>query len=298
MQWLSTLAHPLVALFSVSSNGLLKLLGGHGHAEQPVSAEEIKAMLQEGTAAGVFERAEQTMVGNVFRLDELRVSAIMTPRMQIAYLDLDDSDDANRAVLVSGRFRTLPVCRGGLDNILGLLDTKAFLARSLSGEPPDIAKVTHTAVFIPETVSPIQMLETLRRQRAHTALVLDEYGSVEGIVTLSDLLQAIISDPTEVGVDESDDAVQRQDGSWLLDGRLSLERVSTLLQLGHSLGSAECGYHTLGGLSMDRLGRVPRTGDRFNWRGLAFEVVDMDGNRVDRLLVQAITAQPADGPDA
>ncbi len=291
MQVLSMLAHPLVVLFSVSSNALLKLLGGNRGLEQPVSAEEINLMLQEGAAAGVFERAEETMVGNVFRLDDLRVTAIMTPRLQIAYLDVNDSDDENHAVLIEGRFQTLPVCRAGLDEVLGFLDTKAFLAKSLRGEHANIAEVTHPPVFIPETVSLIRLLETLKKQNSHMALVVDEYGSVEGMVTLTDLLDAITGDLHADDSNSSEDAVQREDGSWLLDGRIAVDRVSSLLKLEQSLASPELGYSTLGGLVMDRVGHVPKTGDHFEWKGLRFEVVDMDANRVDRVLVQAAVAK-------
>jgi putative hemolysin len=285
MEMLSRLAHPLVALFSLSSNGLLRLLGGQPVAQPSVSEDEIRVMLQQGTAEGVFAKTEEAMVGNVFKLDDLRVTAIMTPRLDIRFLDVEDGIEENHRVLIEGKYQTLPVCRGSLDDVLGLLDAKDFLARTLRNEQPRIEDAMHATVFVPETISTIQLLETLRRRRSHVALIIDEYGSVEGMVTLTDLLEAIIGDLPGAEPTDASDAVQREDGSWLLDGMISLDRVSELLRLTHSLDSDEHDYHTLGGLVMDQLGRVPATGDQFNAHGLRFEVVDMDGNRVDRVLV-------------
>jgi putative hemolysin len=294
---LARIAHPLVALFSLSSNLLLRLIGGKPQDEPPVTEEEIRVMLQQGADAGVFRKSEETMLGNVFKLDDLRVTAIMTPRHEIRLLDVDDPESECRAVLTEGRFQTLPVCRGGLDGVLGLLDTKDYLARTLRNETPSLEDAMHPAVFVPESISTIQLLETLRRRNSHVALVVDEYGSVEGMVTLTDLLEAIVGEIPGAQASAADDAVQRADGSWLFDGVLSLDRVSNLLQLSETLDSADNDYHTLGGLVMDRLGRVPSTGDCFEWAGLRFEVVDMDGNRVDRVLVAKL-APGAPSPTA
>ena len=287
MQILSKVAHPLVVLFSISSNALLWLLGGKKDDSPPVTEEEIKVLLQQGAEAGVFEKSEQKMLGNIFRLDDLRVTAIMTPRMDIRFLDLEDSLEDNHQILSEGSHQTMPVCRGGLDSILGLLDSKEYLAKMLRNESADLESSVHPAVFVPESVSTIQLLETLRRKKAHMALVVDEYGSIEGMVTLADLLEAIIGDLPGANHDGDDDAVQRADGSWLMDGLISLDRVQTLLH-SQSLESEEHDYNSLGGLVMHQLGRVPSVGDLFDFRGLRFEVVDMDGSRVDRLLVLTI----------
>jgi len=288
MLTLARIAHPLVALFSLSSNLLLRLIGGKSENEPPVTEEEIRVMLQQGADAGVFRKSEETMLGNVFKLDDLRVTAIMTPRHEICLLDVEDSESENRAVLIQGKFQTLPVCRGGLDGILGLLDTKDYLARMLRDEAPSLEDAMHPALFVPESISSIQLLETLRRRNSHFALVVDEYGAIEGLVTLTDLLEAIVGDIPGAQQSSADEAVQRADGSWLFDGVLPLDRVSNLLQLTETLDSSDIDYHTLGGLVMDRLGRVPSTGDCFEWAGLSFEVVDMDGNRVDRVLVSKL----------
>lgn len=287
MDLLSRLTHPLVALFSVTSSALLHLMGAKRADGPPVTEEEIKVMLQQGADAGVFKHSEQTMVDNVFRLDDLKVKAIMTPRLEITFLDVDDSDEENLSTLAQGKFQTLPVCQGGLDQIIGMLDAKDFLGRTLRGEQPQLADVIHPALFVPETITPNQLLATLRRQKSYVALVVDEYGSVEGMVTLTDLLEAIIGDLPGSAA-RTDEAVQREDGSWLLDGMLPLSRLIALFELSAPIHDHEAGYHTLGGFVMAILGRVPAVGDRFEHKGLRFEVMDMDDNRVDRILVDRV----------
>jgi len=293
MHWLSRLTYPLVRLFSLSSAVLLGLLGARGSNEPPVTEEEIKSMLKEGTEAGVFEHAEQAMVGNVFRLDDLRMTAIMTPRPDIAFLDLDDPPAVNREKLATGNYLTWPVCRDGLDQVVGVLDAKDLLRRVLSGAELDIEAALRPVLFVPESISPMQLIETFRRRRTTVALVVDEYGGVEGVVTLSDLLEAIVGDlPWETTGEDEDAAVRRDDGSWLLDAGLPLDRLQAIFPQAQA-PDARAGYHTLGGLVMDRLGRIPSVGDRFDWGGLRFEVVDMDRRRVDRLLVAPLHGSAA-----
>jgi len=288
MALLARVAHPLVILLSGSSNLLLRLLGAGGSRKAEVSEEEVRMLIAQGAASGVFRAAEEAMVGNVFRLDDIRLAAIMTPRPDILWLDLEDSVEDNHALLRRGRFQTLPVCRGSLDEVAGLLDAKDYLARCLAGEPAEFQALLHPAVFVPETISPIQLIETLKRKGSHLALVVDEYGSVEGLVSLTDLLEAIIGDLPDRSSDAVNAAVQREDGSWLLDGMLALDRVAQLLGAAQGLVPEESDYHTLGGLVMDRLGRVPEVGAVFEYRGLRFEVVDMDGTRVDRVLAARV----------
>lgn len=295
MDLLSRLAHPLVALFSIASSALLHLLGARRPDEPPVTEEEIKVMLQQGTDAGVFEHSEQAMVGNVFRLDDLRVTAIMTRRRDITFLDLEDSDAENLATLSEGRYQTLPVCRGGLDDVVGLLDAKDFLGRTLKGDKPSLADVVHKALYVPETISPNQLLTTLRRHRSYVALVVDEYGNLEGMVTLTDLLEAIVGDLPDFE-SEGDDIVRREDGSLLLDGTLPLDRISDLLELASPLDDDGGEFHTLGGFVMAELGSVPGVGEHFLHRGWRFEVVDMDHTRVDRVLVSRSETLEASEP--
>lgn len=285
MTLLAKFSHPLVSLFSVSSNLLLRLLGAGQRSEPSVSEEEVRTMIAQGAASGVFKPVEQTLVGNVFRLDDIEVTAIMTPRMEIRWLDSEDAPAVNHAVLREGRHRTLPVGRGSLDEVLGLLDTKDYLARCLEGAPPPIDEVLHPVVYVPESISPFQLLETLRQKRSPLALVVDEYGSIEGLVSLADLLEALVGELPERGMDPVGAVVQREDGSWLLDGMLAIDRVEALLADGSRLQQDDADVHTLGGLVMHHLGRVPEVGAVVELPGLRLEVVDMDGHRVDRLLL-------------
>ncbi len=296
MTVLAKISHPLVSLFSLSSNLLLRLLGANRSDEPSVSEEEIRTMIAQGAASGVFKPLEQTMVGNVFRLDDIEVRAIMTPRVDIRWLDVEDPHEVNHAVLREGRYQTLPVARGSLDEVLGLLDAKDYLARCLEGQPPSLEVALHPPVYVPESISPFQLLETLRRKRSHLALVVDEYGSIEGLVSLTDLLEALVGELPERGAEPSDSAVQREDGSWLIDGMVAIDRVEELLGGELKLQQEEADVHTLGGLVMHLLGRVPQVGAIVELPGLRIEVVDMDGNRVDRLLLSrsATPAVPSD----
>lgn len=296
MTMLAKIAHPLVGLFSLSSNLLLRLLGARQSGEPDVSEEEVRTMIAQGAASGVFKPVEQTMVGNVFRLDDIEVRAIMTPRVDIRWLDVEDSHAVNHAVLREGRYRTLPVARGSLDEVLGLLDAKDYLARCLEGVPPSLEVALHTPVYVPESISPFQLLETLRRKRSHLALVVDEYGSIEGLVSLTDLLEALVGDLPQRGVEPSDAFVQREDGSWLIDGMVAIDRVEELLGGHIDQQQDEADVHTLGGLVMHLLGRVPEVGAVVDLPAWRIEVVDMDGNRVDRLLLSRV-ATPAVSAD-
>lgn len=290
---LAKIAHPLVSLFSLSSNLLLRLLGAHQRGEPDVSEEEIRTMIAQGAASGVFKPAEQTLVGNVFRLDDIQVRAIMTPRRDIRWLDVEDAPSVNQAVLREGRYQTLPVGRGSLDEVLGLLDAKDYLARSLDGAPPLLEEALHPATYVPESITPFQLLETLRRKRSHLALVVDEYGSIEGLVSLTDLLEAIVGDLPDRISDTDGAVVRRTDGSWLLDGMLAIDRVEELLGDDIRLQQEDADYHTLGGLVMHQLGRVPEVGAIVDLPGVKLEVVDMDANRVDRILLsRTATAAP------
>ncbi len=288
MNWLSRAMHPVVRLLSGSTELVLRLLGTRPSTEPVVSVEEIRLLMEQGTKAGIFEQAEQTLVRNVLRLDDRVVESLMTPRLDIVYLDLGDPVEENMRKIAEHRFSRYPVCRGGLDHLIGMVHTKEMLGRELSGQPFDIAGAVQEPLFVPESATGVQVLETFRQSRIHAALVVDEYGEIQGIVTLNDVLGAIVGPISSAEDSEPSMVVQRADGSWLIDGLLDVRDLKELLQVDDLPNEQDSDYHTVGGLMMAQSGRIPRVADHFDWEGYRFEVVDMDGNRVDRVLVMKL----------
>jgi putative hemolysin len=298
MQWLSRVSSPLVRFFNLSSEAVLRLVGAREAGEPPVTEEEIKVLMEQGTEAGVFEESEQALVSNILRLDEQPVGAIMTPRVDIFYLDLEQPYEENRKQLLDCPYSRMPVCKDGLDNVLGILESKALMRQSLRGEAIDLTGSLARPLYVPNSISSMELLETFKKNRMHVALVVDEYGEVQGLVTMNDVLEAIVGDIPSAEAAGDEEAVQREDGSWLLDGMLSLDKFKEIFEL-EELEEEDTGnFHTLGGFVMLRLGRVPAVGDHFEWNGLRFEVMDMDRHRVDRMLVARLPARPAAGPAA
>ncbi len=285
MRMLARIAHPLVVLLDVSSNLVLRALGVRRSEQPPVSEDEIRILLRQGTAAGIFDASEQLMVDNVFGLDALRVTSMMTTRRDVLYIDLEDDEAVNRGKLLAGRFQTLPVCRGGLDGVVGLVDAKHLLATMLeSGGRIGLCEAAHSPLCVPESISAAQLLRTLQRRNCHAALVVDEYGKVEGLVTLTDLLGAIIGNVPGDRHAENDDIVRRADGSWLIDGMVTLDRVWQVTGITDPVGACT-DYRTLGGLVLHSLGHLPAVGETVDVGSCRIEVVDMDGHRIDRVLL-------------
>ena len=286
MRTLSRLASPLVRLLSLSTDLAMRLLRVRPKQETPVSEEEIKLLLQQGTRAGAFEPAEQEMVEHVFRLGDAKVKALMTPRPEVVWLDLDDpAEEARRVVATRGHSR-FPVARGELDHVLGVVYVKDLLADGLDGQPFDLEANLRPALYLPETVTALEAMEQLRMNHTDAALVIDEYGGFEGLLTVEDILEAIIGDIVAPGELVEPEAVQREDGSWLLDGTLPIDEVKDLLGI-DSLPHEGSQYQTLGGFVMLCLGRIPSAGDHFSCCGWRFEVVDMDRLRVDKVLASS-----------
>jgi putative hemolysin len=291
MQRLSRLASPLVALLSASSDLALRLLGVRPSMEPPVTEEEIKVMIDLGTAAGVFAEVEQDMVEAVFRLGDRRVGTIMTPRTEIIWLDLNGSIEEIQMKLLGSSYSRFPVAKGSLDQVAGLVLAKDILAGCMMGKPLNIESVLQQPQFIPETMPALKVLELFRESRVHIALVIDEFGGLQGLVTLFDILESIVGDIPDVGEAVEPEVVQRDDGSWLVDGRLPVDEFKALFNL-NDLPDEERGYYqTIGGFVMSQLGRVPESSDYFDWSMLRFEVVDMDGMRVDKILITTIDVE-------
>lgn len=285
MQTLSRVASPAVRLLSLSTELVLRTLGMRPSLEMPVTEEEIKLMIEQGTQVGVFVPAEQEMVKQVFRLADRTVGALMIPRPEVIWLDPNDSLEEVRHKITASGYSQFPVAQGDLDNVLGLVYARDLLAQVLSGQSADLKAALRPALFVPESMLVLEVLERLKETRSQVVLVIDEYGGFQGLVTIHDILEAIVGDiplPDEVAEAE---VVRREDGSWLMDGRLLVDELRDVIRLEKLPYEGEGHYRTLGGLVMTCLGRVPSTGDHFEWGGLRFEVVDMDGRRVDKVLV-------------
>ncbi len=293
MRLLAILAYPLVKILSLSTDLILKLLRSRQSDEPLITEKEIRLMIDQGTEAGVFHKSEQEMVSNVLRLDNLRIGAIMTPRMDIYYLDVEDCFEENRHKLIESPYSIIPLCKGGLDNVLGFIQAKDLLRRALCGERMELAGAVRPAHSVPKSLSPVQLLEEFKRSKTALALVVDEYGEVAGLVTLKDVLEAIVGDiPSDEEEQDEPEAVRREDGSWLLDGVLSIEKFKQIFDVEELPDEATGNFHTIGGFVMVQLGHVPRAADHFHWDGLRFEVMDMDRNRVDKVLVMPLESGP------
>lgn len=297
MRWLSRVTSPLVRLLSGATDTALRLLGSSSSKEPSITEEEIRVLMEQGADEGIFERAEQELVENIFRLDDRKVASIMTPRKEIEALDLEDPLEDNLALLQSTVCSRFPVVKGSLEQVVGIISAKDILNQLLDGKPIDIASLVKPPLYVPATVSPMQLMEQFKKTRNHLALVVDEYGELEGLVTMNDVLGTIVGDlPTESLVDD-EEAVEREDGSWLIDGMMGLDKFKDLFDLEDELPGEDSGnIHTVGGFVMFQLGRVPAVADRFEWEEFQFEVLDMDKTRVDKVMV--LRTPPAPPEDA
>ena len=285
MIWLARSARPLVWLLSASSSLILRLVGARQKNEPPVTDDEIKVLMEQGAEAGIFHASEQTFVSNVLRLDDQRIESIMTPRKDIYLIDLADSEDDIRRAVAESPYTRIVVCREGPDHIVGVLRTSDLLQAALDHAPLDIEGALRPPLYVPAGVSTTQLLENFRKARVQSALIVDEYGELQGLVTLTDVLSSIVGELPSEDFDAEQDVVVREDGSWLIDGGVSVERLKDEISLDELPGEADNAYHTLGGFMMHMLGRIPAVADHFEWGDCRFEVVDMDKNRVDRVLV-------------
>ena len=290
---LSRVASPFVRVLSFSTSAVLHLLRLKASDDPPVTEEEIKVLIAQGAQAGVILEAEQEMVEAVFKLADRRVGALMTPRRDITWLNLEDPPEKLYAQISESPYSRFPVCAGSLDNVVGVVKAKELLARCASGAPLDLRAAMRRPLFVPDTRTALQVLEAFKGGPTHVAVIIDEYGAVEGLVTTNDILEAIVGDIAPAGAPGEEAAVQREDGSWLLDGALPIDELREIFPGGRLPAEERGGYRTLAGFVMAHLGRVPRAADHFEWQGLRFEVVDMDGRRVDKVLVTVKGEAPA-----
>jgi putative hemolysin len=285
MYALSRLTAPIVHVLSASTDLLLRAVGARPSSEPPVTEEEIKIMIAQGAEVGVFEKAEKELVTGVFRLAERRVSTLMTPRPEIVWFDIDEPPQEIWRQMAASGHSAFPIYEGVMDNVLGIVNAKDLWARTVAGQPIDLRQMLVPPLFVPESTPALRVLELLRETRRHLALVIDEFGSIQGLVTLFDILEAIVGEIPSAAPWDEPEVVQREDGSWLLDGALPVDEMRELFDLDRLPDQERGAYETLGGFVMMMLGRIPTAGDHFEWEGLRFEVVDMDRLRVDKVLV-------------
>lgn len=282
---LSRVAGPFVFILSASTEVAIRALGIKPNNGPPVTEEEIKILIDLGAGAGVFEEAEKEMVDRVFRLGDRKAATLMTSRSEIVWLDAGDTPDMIKEK-ISGRAYTLfPVCNGNLDNVMGVVHAKDLLFRTEGVDGVEFEGVLFPALFVPESMRGLKVLERFKETGIHLAIVVDEYGKVEGVVTLTDLLEAIVGDIPNIEELTEPPIILREDGSWLVDGMISIDDFKENFDI-EKMPNEDAGvYQTLGGFAMTQFERIPHSGDHFDWGNLRFEVVDMDYNRVDKLLI-------------
>lgn len=287
MQLLSLLTRPFVRLLMLSTDSILSLMGQRKQDGQGVTEEEIHAMLEEGSEAGVIEQQEHDMVRNVFRLDDRQIGSLMIPRADIVYLDVDRPLQESLDHVTDSEHSRFPVCRGGLHDVLGIINAKQLLRKTLKGGVTDLATQLQPAVFVPESLTGMDLLDHFRASGVQMVMVVDEYGEVQGLVTLQDVLEAVTGEFKPRNQEDAW-AVQREDGSWLLDGLIPVPELKDKLELKAVPEEDKGRYHTLSGLMMWLLGRLPQTGDVGTWEDWRLEVVDLDGKRVDKVLAMKL----------
>ena len=296
MRSLSRLTAPLVHILAMSTDSLVALLGIKASDQPDITEEEIKVLIRQGAESGMFEEAEQAMVERVFRLGDRPIKAIMTPRTEITWLDTEASLEENLQVVMESSHARFPVGRDSLDNCVGIIRGRSVLAAQLSGDLTDLESICQPPLYVGENIRALNVIEQFKQTGIHIALVIDEYGGIEGLVTLNDLMEAIVGGLPSLEDQEEPMIIQRQDGSWLLDGLLDINELKDLLQWKELPQEASGDFHTLGGLVMHYLGYIPRSGEQFVLHDLRFEVVDMDGPRVDKVLVSPQPGSPPSPP--
>lgn len=289
MHALARVTFPLVKAMSLATDAVLHLFGPATARSQAVSHEEIRVLMRQGAEAGVFDRNEQAMVTRVLRMDEQRVTSVMTPRVDIRLLDLDAAFDINRDLLLERPHSRYPLGKGGLDTIIGVVEAKGLLDDALRDKPFDLERHAGKALFVPDGLTLAGLLESFKKHHSRLALVVDEYGEIQGLVTLTDVMEALVGDIGAAEQPPDADLLRRDDGSWLADGTVTVQRLDeTIGPAATAADEDSVGYNTLGGLAMARLRRMPRPGDAFESGGFRFEVVDVDNHRVDKLLITPI----------
>jgi putative hemolysin len=290
--FLSKMTSPLVKILSSATELACHLLGIKNYKpSNEMLGEEIKSLVEQSAQTGAFDETEKRMVEGVLNFSSARVSAFMTPRPELVWLDIDDPAERNRRKIVEARHSHFPVVKGSLENVVGVIHVKDILSRQLLGQPFDLTLSLEQALFVPKNADASRSVELFRNSATHFAFVVDEYGNIQGVVTLTDILRAIVGDFADTLDDKSNSIAQRKDGSWLVDGLVTVDELRQKLGLNKLHGEDSGNFHTVAGFILSELGKIPKPTDTFERDGIRYEVVDMDGNRVDKVLITKNSAQ-------
>jgi putative hemolysin len=288
MFFLSVLAKPLVIILSSSTEAVLRIMRVRKPTEPPVTEEEIKILFEEGTKAGMFEKAELSMIEGVLEIGDLRVDSLMTHRNDITAIDLEDPINENlRKIIESGR-SNFPVYEEVLDNIIGMVSVKRVLEKFVESGAVNFKELVTQPLFVPESASVLRLLESFKEIGVHIALITDEYGNIQGVITLHDILEAIVGEIRSLGEPVETKVKVREDGSWLIDGDTPIEKIKDVLSVTSFPGEGLGYYRTIAGLIIFLLQKIPATGEHIVFGEFRYEIVDMDGNRIDKVLVTRI----------
>jgi putative hemolysin len=293
MKRLASATSVVVRFLSWSSNMVLKLIPLRAGTEPPVTEEEIKGLIEQGTRQGTFEEAEQEMVSAVFRLGDRRVTELMRSRNRVIWLDLKETTEVTLSKILNSPYLRYPVGEGSLDQLAGIIDVKDVLGQSLAGQPLDLRPLLKKPLLVSESKRAFDVIDLFISSGTGMALVIDEHGGVEGLITMTDLTRAIVGEVAATADEIAGPrALPREDGSWLVDGILPVSDLRQELLLPELPGEQDGDFATAAGFVLTQLGRVPVSGDAFEWNGWRFEVVDMDGNRIDKLLISRLPEPP------
>lgn len=285
MNKLSSISAPLVYILSISTDGILRIFGIKDVLTPTVNDEEIRLLLREGTQLGVFEPVEKDIVERTLKLSDRKINTLMTPRKEIIWLDIDAPFKKLRNKIIKKPHSHFPICNGGLDKIIGTVRTETLLTHFLADEKIDLRKMLNKALFIPESTNGLKALELFKKSGIHMALVVDEYGNIQGLLSLTDILEAIVGDIPTINEPEEKEIIKRDDTTFLVDGLVPIEEFKDYFSIKKLPQEKTGNFHTVGGFITDNIGRIPVTGDKFEASEYGFEVMDMDANRVDKVLV-------------
>ncbi len=295
MTMLSRAAAPLVTFLSFSGDTVLRLIGSKASDEPDISEEEIQLLIKQGAEAGIFHESERAMVTGVFQIGDRSASELMTPRHLVAFLDVAQPAETNLRIMATTPHNFYPVCEGSTDNVIGVVATRELWRRHIEGESVDIREAMEPALFVPEIAPIITVIDQMRHRRVVMAVVVDEYGGIEGLVTLNDVLSDVVGEIDDPHLTNLKGGHRREDGSWLLDGVFPAHELRGLLKVDSLPGEDEGQFETVGGFVMSYLGHIPSPAESFVWDGVRYEVMDMDGFRIDKVLVSPMTDVEDDG---